>query len=70
MNGPYRRKFLDGYDPMHVSMQVDYPQDLLTVTAITPTVQTGFNVTQEDGKLAYDTIFEGELRTAIRFKRR
>jgi len=25
-NGPYMRRFLDGYYPMHVTMDVDYPE--------------------------------------------
>lgn len=70
LNGPYMRKFLDGYYPMQVSMQVDYPAKLLKVTSIKPAAQSGFKITQADGKLAYDTIFEGELRTAIEFERR
>lgn len=70
MNGPYMRKFLDGYYPMRVSMQVEYPPDLLKVAVITPTVQPGFAIRQQDGELDFDAMFEGELRTAIQFEMR
>lgn len=68
VNGPYMRKFLDGYYPMRVSMQIEYPADLLKVSTITPAVQPGFAVQQRDGEVDFEAIFEGELRTAIQFE--
>lgn len=70
LNGPYMRKFLDGYYPMRVSMRVEYPAELLKVAHTVPASQNGFAITQQDGVLTYDTVFEGELRTAIHFERR
>ncbi len=29
-NGPFHRRFLDGYFPYHVTLKIDYPPDLLT----------------------------------------
>lgn len=68
LNGPYMRKFLDGYYPMQVSMQVEYPVDLLKVAAVTPAVQTGFAVKQQRGSVGFNALFEGELRTSIQFE--
>jgi hypothetical protein len=70
VNGPYMRKFLDGYYPMRVSMRVEYPPDLLQVAGITPSAQSGFAVRQKKGTLDFDAMFEGELRTTIQFETR
>jgi len=34
---------------------------------INPAVQTGFALTRQTNEVAFDAIFEGELRTRIRF---
>ncbi len=68
LNGPYMRKFLDGYYPMQVSMQIEYPVDLLKVAAVTPAAQAGFTVKQQPGSVGFDALFEGELRTSIQFE--
>jgi hypothetical protein len=69
-NGPYMRKFLDGYYPMQVSLSIEYPADMLGVIDVSPPEQTGFNVIQKPGRLSVSTIFEGELRTLIQFERK
>lgn len=69
-NGPYMRKFLDGYYPMHVSLRVEYPPELLQLVDISPSEQPGYTVVQESGLLLIDTVFEGELRTLVQFERR
>lgn len=68
-NGPYMRKFLDGYYPMRVSLQLDYPAQLLHVIDIAPTEQAGFQARQEKGRISIETLFEGELRTQVQFER-
>lgn len=67
-NGPYMRKFLDGYYPMQVSLHVNYPSGLLRVMTISPTRQTGFEIKQNSGQINIEALFEGELRTKIAFK--
>ena len=67
-NGPFMRKFLDGYFPMRVSIDIKWPADLSFV-AIEPVEQQGFNVTRDKQRLQLDTWFEGRLVTRIRFKR-
>ncbi len=66
-NGPYMRRFLDGYYPMRVSMRVLLEAPGLRFDGITPAAQTGFGFTSTDQEVAYEALFEGELRTTIRF---
>jgi hypothetical protein len=66
-NGPYMRRFLDGYYPMQVSMRVRIETPGLRFLDINPAPQTGFTVTQSANEVAYEALFEGALRTTIRF---
>lgn len=68
-NGPYMRKFLDGYYPMQVSLKLEYPARLLQIIDISPPEQAGFHVSQKAGVVNIDTLFEGELRTQVQFER-
>lgn len=69
-NGPYMRKFLDGYYPMRVSMNVRLLTDRIRFVEITPEAQPGFQVSLRKDGVSYDTVFEGILRTVIRFNSR
>lgn len=66
-NGPYMRRFLDGYYPMRVSMRVSLGGSGLRFDSLTPAAQPGFNVRISQAEVGYDTWFEGRLTTAIRF---
>jgi len=66
-NGPFMRKFLDGYFPMRVSMNIELPQGMHFV-AIEPVEQKGFKVTRRDSGIHFDAWFEGRLVTRIYFK--
>lgn len=68
-NGPYLRKFLDGYYPMQVSLQLEYPPHLLQVIDVSPTRQPGFEISQKKGFINIETLFEGELRMQVQFKK-
>lgn len=68
-NGPYMRKFLDGYYPMQVSLRLEYPAKLLQIIDISPMAQEGFDITEKAGIVDIDTLFEGELRTQVQFER-
>ncbi len=70
VNGPYMRKFLDGYYPMRVTLVVDYPQQVLRLTGINPPPQVGLTAVERPGSIRLDALFEGELRTRIEFRRR
>lgn len=67
VNGPYHRRFLDGYYPYHVSLQVNYPSQLLKLISTTPASQRGFLVKQQENRISVDTFFEGRLNTEIIF---
>lgn len=68
-NGPYLRKFLDGYYPMQVTLEIRYPAELLNLIDVTPPAQPGFSVDEHPGFIRVDTLFEGELQTLIQFEK-
>ena len=65
-NGPFMRRFLDGYYPMRVSLQIEYPTQL-TLADFSPTSQPGFAVTSAPGRVEAEALFEGQLSTRFRF---
>ena len=69
INGPYMRKFLDGYYPMRVTLDVDYPAQTLSLIDISPSAQPGLGVVKQPGSIRLEAVFEGELQTLIRFER-
>jgi hypothetical protein len=66
-NGPFMRKFLDGYYPMHVSMEVIVKTNKLRFVDITPKKQRGFKVSIAPHLVKFDAWFEGRLNTLLRF---
>lgn len=66
-NGPFMRRFLDGYYPMRVSMDVDLQTTGLHFAGINPHTQQGFRVWTRDRSVHFDAWFEGRLKTEIRF---
>ncbi|MGK2952924.1 MAG: hypothetical protein ACSLEZ_11150 [Thiobacillus sp.] len=68
-NGPYMRKFLDGYYPMRVSLKVDYPAKLLGLLDITPPAQPGMQLEESTGAIRMEALFEGELQILIQFEK-
>jgi len=67
-NGPFMRKFLDGYYPMHVSMDVIVKTKKLRFVDITPSRQIGFKVKIAPQLVSFDAWFEGRLNTLLRFR--
>ena len=67
-NGPFMRKFLDGYYPMHVSMEIVLKSKKIHFYDITPAQQAGFAVAVLPRIIEFDAWFEGRLTTLIRFK--
>ena len=65
-NGPFMRRFLDGYYPLHLSLRIDYPGSL-TLADFAPEAQPGFTVTRAPGRVSVEALFEGQLRTRFRF---
>lgn len=66
-NGPYMRRFLDGYYPMRVALEIDYPSERLRLIGQSPATQPGFAVSGGPGGLAVDATFEGRLVTCFDF---
>lgn len=67
-NGPYMRRFLDGYYPMQVSVEVHYPCDRLRFTGATPSPQPGFVLRESSCRVDLEAWFEGKLNTELRFE--
>jgi len=67
-NGPFHRRFLDGYYPMHVTVEIEYPRSL-EVTGGSPPEQPGFAVVQQPGYLELDAWFAGRLEIEVRFSK-
>ena len=66
-NGPFYRKFLDGYYPFHVQLLIKYPQTLLKIQKVLPQAQAGFAVKPLHNELHIDAWFEGELTIEVFF---
>jgi hypothetical protein len=66
-NGPYMRRFLDGYYPMRVALSIDYPDELIRLVDQSPRSQTGFDVRETEDGVAVDATFEGRLVTCFDF---
>lgn len=66
-NGPFMRRFLDGYYPMHVSADINVQTDQLCVAQLTPEKQAGFDVWDAGRNVHYDAWFEGKLYTVMTF---
>lgn len=66
-NGPFMRRFLDGYYPMHVSMQVSFTGTGLQLASISPISQQGFRIWKNPEQISYEAWFEGRLKTELRF---
>jgi len=65
-SGPYMRRFLDGYFPMQVSLNVEYPAQLLRLVDIQPPeLRPGAGT--PPGRVQINVLFEGELRIRLRF---
>ncbi|HER20056.1 MAG: hypothetical protein JXJ30_06850 [Halothiobacillaceae bacterium] len=60
-NGPFMRRFLDGYYPMHVRLALDWPAGLLAFADSTPPAQPGLSIETRPDGLRLDAHFEGRL---------
>lgn len=68
--GPYQRRFLDGYFPVNLQLDIRFPKELLTYTSILPLAQPGLTVAEEKGALKINALFEGKLRMDVQFSKR
>jgi hypothetical protein len=65
-NGPFMRRFLDGYYPLQLSLRIEYPAGI-ELADHTPEAQPGFAVALSPGLIEVESLFEGQLRTRFRF---
>lgn len=65
-NGPFMRRFLDGYYPMRVSERILLGGSGLRFADIKPARQPGFEVEASTDTIRFDAWFEGRLRTEVR----
>jgi hypothetical protein len=63
------RKFLDGYYPMRVTLEIEYPPQLLKLIDISPSEEPGFKHLESAGSIRLDAVFEGVLLTLIQFEK-
>jgi hypothetical protein len=66
-NGPYMRRFLDGYYPMQVALDIRYPAERLRLIGQSPAPQPGFEVDATSGLINVAATFEGRLITCFDF---
>lgn len=66
-NGPYMRRFLDGYYPLRVRLEVSYPPADLAFLQHQPAAQPGFDVSLQPGRVTLEAAFEGRLHTCLDF---
>jgi len=69
-SGPYYQQFFDGYYPYHVSLKINYPEDLIRVSHVSPPAQPLFNVLSGEHQLSIEAWFEGILTIQITFTRK
>lgn len=60
-NGPFMRRFLDGYYPMQVKLVVDWPAGLLSFAASRPAPRPGLRIEASDSGVLLEAHFEGRL---------
>lgn len=68
VNGPYHRRFLDGYYPYHLSLTVNFTGLDLRLIRTIPARQAGFEALISHQSLSIDTLFEGKLNTELVFE--
>jgi hypothetical protein len=66
-NGPYMRRFLDGYYPMRVSLEIHYPAELLKLADLRPQPGKAGRLELHDGTIRWDGWFTGRLFTEFDF---
>ncbi|MCL7743748.1 hypothetical protein LV476_02120 [Guyparkeria hydrothermalis] len=64
-NGPFMRRFLDGYYPMRVTLTVDWPERMLEVVCSEPPAQPGLTLETHDSGLRLEAYFEGRLTSRL-----
>lgn len=67
ISGPFMRRFLDGYFPIHVTINVDFKATDLKLVLVEPLAQDGFKISKSAKTVNLDAWFEGRLKTELTF---
>ncbi len=65
--GPFQRRFLDSYFPLHVAMRVQYPRTLLQFQKVLPAPSDGFTLKEEENHITLNAWFRGKLVIELQF---
>lgn len=68
-SGPFHRRFLDGYYPVHLDYRVIFPAGLLVLESVRPPDQPGFDVAMDKDEVRIETLFEGRLTIRLVLRR-
>ncbi len=68
-NGPFMRRFLDGYYPMQVRLDVRWPAGLLALEDSDPPAQPGLSIDEDERGLTLNAHFEGRLESRLHLVR-
>ena len=66
-SGPYMRRFLDGYFPLRLSLDIDYPADRLRLIDLQP-ADLRAKSRLLPGRMQLEVIFEGRLELRMQFE--
>ena len=66
--GPFQRRFLDSYFPLHVALKVQYPPGMLVFEQITPTPGKHYELVRKEDGLELDAWFKGQLTFELLFR--
>lgn len=67
-NGPFMRRFLDGYFPSRLDLSVSYPPALLRFVQMSPAMPSGAITRIGAGGIHLNVLFEGRLKLETRFE--
>lgn len=67
-SGPYHRRFLDGFFPLQLTLQIHYPTGMLELFDSDPAVQPGLNIATTADGLHVNARFIGKLMLHFRFR--
>lgn len=67
-NGPFMRRFLDGYFPFKLDLSVSYPPALLRFAKMSPAMPSGAITRIDAGEVNLKVLFEGALNLKTRFE--
>ena len=68
-NGPFMRRFLDGYYPMQVRLEVNWPPGMLALKESFPPAQPGLAIQASERGVTLDAHFEGRLESRLHLVR-